>query len=388
MGSLPKRCREVAMFLEKIHRFPRTLAFRLTLWYAAFFTGGISITVIIFEIILLRGIHHVELSPHSLHELLEAYRSFFSYALGGVVFVSLSAGWFLARRALSGVEDVRRTAQSIAKGTFDSRVPVRGTGDELDQLAVTFNGMLAQIETVLSGMKEVNDNIAHDLRSPITRMRGVAEVTLAGKASAEEYQIALGRVIEECDRLLGMINTMLDISEAEAGVVRFQLAEVDLGEMVRDVIDLFSPLAEGKHVTVNLRVAGLLSLQADARKLQRVLSNLLDNAIKYTPSGGSVMISGYGEDRAVRIVVSDTGVGIPGPELSRIFDRFYRGEKSRSEPGNGLGLSLACALITAHHGTITVTSTPGRGSEFTVTLPRSTSACPDESLPDQNVPTE
>jgi signal transduction histidine kinase len=283
---------------------------------------------------------------------------------------------------------VRRTAQSIAKGTFDSRVPVKGTGDELDQLAVTFNGMLAQVETALSSMKEVNDNIAHDLRSPITRMRGVAEVTLADRASAEEYQVALGRVIEECDRLLGMINTMLDISEAEAGIVQLQLAEVDLGEMMRDVADLFGPLAEGKHVAINFHVAGPLSLQGDARKLQRVLSNLLDNAIKYTPSGGSVMISGYGEDQAVRIVVSDTGMGVPEPELGHIFDRFYRGEKSRSEPGNGLGLSLARALITAHGGTITVTSAPGQGSEFTVTLPRTASPRSDGPFPGPNALTE
>jgi len=358
------------MFLERIRRFHRALAFRLTLWYAAFFAGGVLITVVTFELILLRGIHHVELSPYSLHELLEAYQSFFGYALGVVVLVSLAAGWFLARRALSGVEDVRRTAQSIAKGAFDSRVPVKDTGDEIDQLAITFNGMLAQIETVLSSMKEVNDNIAHDLRSPISRMRGIAEVTLSSETAAQEYPMVLGRVIEECDRLLGMINTMLDISEAEAGIARLQLTEVDLSKMVRDVIDLFGPLAEGKHVTVDLRVPESLLLQADVRKLQRVLSNLLDNAIKYTPSNGSIMISAYEEDQAVRITLSDTGIGIPEPELNHVFDRFYRGEKSRSEPGNGLGLSLARALITAHHGTITVTSVPGQGSEFIITLPQ------------------
>jgi heavy metal sensor kinase len=358
------------MYLEKIPRLCRTVAFRLTLWNVVFFTVCILTTFIVFYFLLLRGIHHVYLSPYSLHELLEAYRSFFGYALVGVALFSIFFGWFLARQALSGVEDVRQTAQSIAKGAFGSRVPVKGTGDEVDQLAVTFNGMLAQIETVLCSMKEITDNIAHDLRSPITRMRGMAELALASKRSVEDYETVVGRVVEECDRLLGMINTVLDISEAEAGIARLRLVEVDVGEMARDVIDLFGPITEDKLVAVDLNESGTLSLHADTQKLQRVLSNLLDNAIKYTPSGGSIMISLYGTDREVRIIVRDTGTGVPAPELSHIFDRFYRGEKSRSEPGSGLGLSLARAFVLAHRGTIAVTSKPDEGSEFTITLPK------------------
>jgi signal transduction histidine kinase len=353
-----------------MRRLGRTVAFRLALWYAAFFTGCILIAFIAFHFVLAHGIHHVHLTSDSLQELLEAYRSFFGISLAGVALASIFVGWFLARRALSGVDDVRRTAQSIAKGAFDSRVPVKGTGDEVDQLAVTFNGMLGQIQTVLSSMKEITDNIAHDLRSPITRMRGMAELTLVGRGSVGDYETVIGRVVEECDRLLGMINTMLDISEAEAGIARFSPSAVDVGQMARDVIDLFSPVAEDKRISVNLRVSGDLSLQADAQKLQRVLSNLLDNAIKYTPSGGSVTIAVYGTDRAVRITLRDTGAGIPEPELNHIFDRFYRGEESRSEPGNGLGLSLARAFVLAHQGSITITSTPSEGSEFVVTIPK------------------
>jgi heavy metal sensor kinase len=358
------------MYLEKILRLRHIVAFRLTVWYSAFFIGTILIAFITFHFLLLRGIHHVYLSPYSLHELLEAYRRFFGYALAGVALVSIFFGWLLGRRALSGVEDVRQTAQSIAKGEFARRVPVKGTGDEVDQLAVTFNGMIERIESVICSMKDIIDNIAHDLRSPITRMRGVAELALTRKRSVEDYETVVGRVIEECDRLLGMINTMLEISEAEAGIARLRPIEVNAGEMARDVIDLFAPVAEDKHISVILREAGALLLQADAQKLQRVLSNLLDNALKFTPSGGSVMISVYGTDKAVRIIVRDTGTGIPAPELSHIFDRFYRGEKSRSEPGSGLGLSLAQAFVLAHRGTITVTSTPDEGSEFTITLPK------------------
>jgi signal transduction histidine kinase len=201
-------------------------------------------------------------------------------------------------------------------------------------------------------------------------MRGMAELTLATKRSVKDYETIVGRVIEECDLLLGMINAMLDISEAEAGIAGLHPVEVDIGKMARDVIDLFEPVAEDKHISVGLRESGPLLVHADRQKLQRALSNLLDNAIKFTPSGGSVIISVYETDRTVCIIVGDTGRGIPESELSHIFDRFYRGEKSRSEHGSGLGLSLARAFVLAHGGTIAVTSVSGQGSEFTITLPR------------------
>lgn len=240
---------------------------------------------------------------------------------------------------------MRQIAQSIAKGVFSSRVPVKGTGDEVDQLAVTFNGMLGQIETVLCSMKEVNDNIAHDLRSPIARMRGTAKLMLTSKGTVKDYEAVVGRVVEECDGLLSMINTMLDISETEAGIVRLRLVGINAGEMARDVIDLFSPVAEDKRVEVNLRESGALSLHADAPKLQRVLSNLLDNALKYTPSGGSIIISAYGTDQAVHVIVCDTGIGMSKFELSHIFDRFYRGEKTDRNPATAwvsVWLGLSC----------------------------------------------
>ncbi len=365
-----RRCGGWATSFAGIPKLRRTVAFRLSLWYAAFFTGCILIAFVAFYIGLSNGIHHVQLSPHSLDELLEAYRGFFGISLAGVALGSVFVGWFLTKRALSGVEDVRRTAQFIEKGACDSRVPVKGTGDELDQLAVTFNDMLGQIDAVLRSIREVTDNIAHDLRSPITRMRSMAEVTLAGAGSIEDCEAVIGHIIGECDRLLDMINTMLDISEAEAGIARLLPVEVDAGDMARDLVDLFGPVAEDKDIRLDLRVSGVSLLMADQRKLQRTLSNLLDNAIKYTLPGGSVTISVQGADREVCVAIRDTGIGISAPELEHIFDRFYRAEKSRSEPGNGLGLSLARALVLAHHGSITVKSTPREGSEFVITLPK------------------
>ncbi|OPY82231.1 MAG: Alkaline phosphatase synthesis sensor protein PhoR [Syntrophorhabdus sp. PtaU1.Bin153] len=294
---------------------------------------------------------------------------FFGVSLAGVAFGSIFVGWFLARRALSGVDDVRQTAQSIAKGAFESRVPVKGTGDEVDQLAVAFNGMLGQIEAVLCSMREITDNIAHDLRSPITRMRGIAEVALATGGCVEEYETVVGRVVEECDRLLGMINTMLDISEAETGVAKLNLERFDIAKMVRDVYELFQPVAEEKAIDLRIDIPDSLFLVGDIRKLQRVVANLLDNALKYTKAHGTVCLSAAPNSTGVMLKVSDTGIGISEKDLPHVFDRFYRCDHSRSEQGSGLGLSLAKAFVGAHGGSISVISTTGAGTEFIVTLP-------------------
>ena len=193
----------------------------------------------------------------------------------------------MARRAVSGVEAVTRTAQKISGGTLEERVPVKARGDEIDQLALTFNQMLDRIQTLLTEIKEMSDNIAHDLRSPITRIRGIAEVTLTTGKSLSEYEGMAASTIEECDRLLDMINTMLMISKTESGVDKFSREEIDLTGLVRQACELFEPTAEDKGVTSELRCARSESiLIGDTPMIQRMLSNLLDNAIKYTPSGG------------------------------------------------------------------------------------------------------
>ena len=270
----------------KLRSLTRTVAFRLTCWYAAFFTGSTLIAFALFYLALFRGIHHVYLSAFSRHELLEAYGSFFATALAIVAVGSILVGWLLAKRALSGVEDVRRTALSITKGALSSRVPVKGTGDEIDQLAVTFNGMLGQIETILRSMKEITDNIAHDLRSPITRMRGIAEVTLMTAGTIGEYEAMVGTVVGECDRLLGMINTMLDISEAEAGMTRLNTESFDIAQTMRDMGELFLPVAEDKSIESVVDAPDALYVSGDLHRIQLVFANLLDNALKYTPPTG------------------------------------------------------------------------------------------------------
>jgi signal transduction histidine kinase len=303
--------------------------------------------------------------------LIEACREVLTVTLGLIAVLSALGGFLFARRALAGVEEVTRTANEISKGAFERRVDVKGRGEEIDTLAETFNRMLGKIEILIRGMKEMTDNIAHDLKSPITRIRGMAEAALTGSDSPKDFELMSGSIVEECDRMLVMINTMLDISEAEAGVAKLAIDKVDIAQVVRDACDLFQPVAENNQVRIVQRVAENATISGDKLKIQRAVSNLLDNALKYTPQGGTVTASVEGEPNQVILSVNDTGHGISDRDLPLIFDRFFRGDRSRSRPGTGLGLNLTLAIARAHGGDIRVTSVPGQGSTFTMTLPRS-----------------
>jgi heavy metal sensor kinase len=302
-------------------------------------------------------------------EFMEITREIFGVTLVALMGVAGLIGWFMARRALQGVEEVTQTATEISKGALETRVPVKARGDEIDRLATTFNSMLDRIHALITGMREMTDNIAHDLRSPISRIRGFAEMTLTTRGSLDEYETMAANTIEECDRLLGMINTMLDITETEAGAGRTTREAVDLSALVQDARELFQPLADDKGIALAADVpAGVLVL-GDVQRLQRMVANLLDNAVKYTAPGGRVTVTMRSDARTVFVTVSDTGIGISESDLPQIFNRFYRGDRSRSQAGSGLGLSLAQAIASAHGGSITVSSSPGKGSTFTVTLP-------------------
>jgi len=302
--------------------------------------------------------------------LLDAFKGLVITTMAFLIVLAAGVGWFMAKRAVSGVESVTRTARMISAGTIEKRVPVKARGDEIDQLAITFNQMLDRVETLLTELREMTDNIAHDLKSPVTRIRGAAEVTLTTGRSLGEYEAMAASTIEECDRLLDMINTMLLISKTEAGVDKLNLEEIDLTRTVRDACELFRPSAEDKGITLNCEAWEGLKVTGDVRMIQRALSNLLDNGVKYTPPGGRVDVSvSENEQRHVLISIKDTGVGISESELPRIFERFYRGDQSRSQTGVGLGLNLARAIVRAHGGDIRVTSAPGQGSTFIVSLP-------------------
>jgi heavy metal sensor kinase len=303
--------------------------------------------------------------------LVRAFQRLFALTMVLVLGLAALIGWFLARRALSGVGGIARTARRITGGDLTVRAPVSPRDDEIDQLAGNINQMLDRILDLITGIREMSENIAHDLKSPLTRIRGLAEVTLTTDGHLEDYQHMAASTIEECDRLLDMINTMLVISRTEAGVQQLDRQTIDAAALVRDAVGLFETTAKDKDLRLTVAVEGDQRLAGDARMLQRMVANLLDNAIRYTPRGGRIGITVEGVPPAhVRLVFTDTGIGIRAEDMPRIFERFYRCDPSRSQSGTGLGLSLARAVAQAHGGRISVHSAPGRGSTFSVLLPR------------------
>lgn len=301
--------------------------------------------------------------------IIEVFRKVFITTMVIIFVLAVVVGWFMARRALVGVEAVTRTARRISEGSFEERVPVKKRADEIDQLALTFNQMLDRIETLVTGIKEMSDNIAHDLKSPITRIRGIAEVSMTSDVSLKEYEAMAAGTIEECDRLLDMINTMLIISRTEAGVNKLDCQKLDIANLVRDACDIFRSPAEDKDISMVYNGPEPISIYGDIRLIQRMVANLLDNAIKYTPARGNIDVTVARDgDQSVQIAVKDNGSGIARQDLEHIFERFYRCDPSRSQAGTGLGLSFARAVARAHKGDITVVSTLGEGSTFTVML--------------------
>jgi heavy metal sensor kinase len=302
--------------------------------------------------------------------ILEAFRKIFILAMSVIVLVAALIGWFMAKRATTGLQAVARTARHITEGDLGRRVPVNEKGDEIDQLAVTFNRMLDRIQALVTNIREISDNIAHDLKSPVTRIRGLAEITLTTGKTLAEYESMAAETIEACDRLLDMINTMLAISKTEAGVDDLNVEPIDLAALIHEACDLFEPMAEDKGVNISCDIPGPCVISGDRRMVQRMTANLIDNAVKYTPSGGSVHIFlTTTENNVVVMQITDTGIGISSSDLPFIFNRFYRCDKSRSQTGAGLGLCLARAVARAHGGDIRVKSEPGSGSTFSVILP-------------------
>jgi signal transduction histidine kinase len=308
-------------------------------------------------------------TTESRNELLSRFRRVLLLGLTAALVIGMAGGVFLTRSTLKPLRDLRNAVQRILRtGQTDDRVPVYGTDDAVDELSDLFNLMLARITTLIHGMRNALDHVAHDLRTPMTRLRAMAETALATNDPAKQRE-ALSDVLEESDRVLSMLTTLMDISEAETGTMKLSRSEVDVATLVREVIDLYEDTAEDARVTVGATVAAGLVVSADRDRLRQALANLVDNAIKYTPAGGTVEVTAARENAVVEIRVRDTGPGIPAHDLPRIFDRLYRGDQSRATRGLGLGLSLVKAYVEAHGGTVMVESSPGNGSSFTIRLP-------------------
>jgi signal transduction histidine kinase len=309
--------------------------------------------------------------PEQREELLDHFRNNFLEVLSAAILLSAVAGIFLSRQVLRPLRSFTGVLGPIIDtGKVNARVPILRSGDEFEELGVRFNQALEKIDTLVVGIKASMDNVAHDLRTPMTRLRVVAETALQAESSPQIYREALSDCLEESEQVLRMLNTLMDISEVETGSVKLIITDVNIAVLARQVFDLYGGVAEDRNIALRSSCPPTLTLPGDRARLLQMLGNLVDNAIKYTPSGGAVEIEARENERSVVLTIRDSGMGIPPEDLPKIWDRSFRSDKSRTQRGLGLGLSLVRAVVLAHAGSIEVSSTHSRGTEFSILLPR------------------
>jgi hypothetical protein len=285
------------------------------------------------------------------------------WALAFALVLGLGGGLLMSRNFLRRVDSITDASRSIMNGNLAGRMPVSGSGDELDRLAGSLNEMLDQIERLMAGMREVSSNVAHDLKSPLTRMKARVESALrSGKSS--EYRDALNQTIEESDRLLQTFNALLSIARAESGQSREALQPLDARVILTDVAELYEPIAEEEGGRLTIAAEEELPVLGDRQLLAQAISNLVDNALKYgAPASGeavTVAVAGRRDGDNILIEVADRGPGIPEEHRERVIERFVRLDESRSKPGNGLGLSLVAGVMKLHGGSLTLSdNAPG-----------------------------
>jgi heavy metal sensor kinase len=287
--------------------------------------------------------------------------------------LGLFLGWVLAGRALTPVLGVAQAAQRISGSNLSLRIPTRNAGDELDYLILTFNRMIERLEASFQQMKQFSTDVSHELRTPITAIRGQLEVALFTAKTTEQYREAMFNALQDIDRLSQIVRALLLLSQAESGQLVLQKSRLDLGDVAGDIVEQFQIPAEAAGVRLTAELTPECAVDGDRVQIERMISNLLSNALKFTPEGGTVRVTVRPGPASVELVVEDTGRGIPTEYLPHIFDRFYRVRQSGNEVGAdeglGLGLSFVAWIAKAHHGKVEADSTPGKGTRFTVRLP-------------------
>ena len=298
------------------------------------------------------------------------------WSLALVIVLGLIGGFFVSRRVLSRIDAMTGTAQTIMAGDLSGRLPVAGSGDELDRLADNVNAMLERIEALMRGLKEVSDNIAHDLKTPLTRLRNRCEQALRSATGEAGYRAALESTIAESDDLIRTFDALLMIARAESGQARDNMTEFDASEIARDVGELYEPVAEEKGIALKIDAPAAAPVRGNRELVSQALANLIDNAIKYAgPSGkvngvpAEIVVRAGNDGERIAISVADRGPGIPDADRGRVVERFVRLEQSRSEPGSGLGLSLASAVARLHGGELKLEDNHP-GLRTTIALPR------------------
>jgi signal transduction histidine kinase len=303
-------------------------------------------------------------------KVLNSYRIFSLASLAILIPVVVVSGYLLGRRALSPLHVLTETVENIIEtGKFSSRVPSRGTGDEIDELVVYFNVMLGRIEKLMTGLSESLDFAAHDLRTPLTRLRNSAQRALQNSSDPDVLTEALADCVEESDRVLVTVRRLIDLAAAEGGVAHFDRAPIDLERIANEAADLFREVAEASDVSIEVRAESGVVAFADHEAMRRVLSNLLDNAIKYSRPGGTVDLVVRRGAAEVEVEVRDRGEGIAAQDLPLIWSKLFRANRSGAPPGAGLGLSIVKAIVEAHGGRVGAQSSAGEGTVFTVHLP-------------------
>jgi len=326
-------------------------------------------TKTIYDLIAPDILIHIGESTEEIQNIMTLLYNIFITILLIVIPVASTVSWLIAKQAVKGINEVSRIAKKIEKGQLDRRVFVSAQGYEIEQLVNTFNAMLDRIWILISEMKEMTDNIAHDLRSPLARIRVISELVLSNENTPHEYKSSASDTIEECDRLLQMVNSTLDVAEAEAGASQLPKQNINISQLAQDACELFEATAEQKHIKLLCQLKSDCYIFGQVQYLQRMLANLLDNAIKYTLDNGRVDIVLTCTKEDIEITISDTGIGIPDKEQSRVFDRFYRCDQSRTHDGCGLGLSFSRAVARSHGGDINLRTTEEKGCCFTIKLP-------------------
>jgi signal transduction histidine kinase len=298
------------------------------------------------------------------------------WSLALVIVLGLIGGFFVSRRVLSRIDAMTGTAQTIMAGDLSGRLPVAGSGDELDRLADNVNAMLERIEALMRGLKEVSDNIAHDLKTPLTRLRNRCEQALRSATGEASYRAALESTIAESDDLIRTFDALLMIARAESGQARDNMTEFDASEIARDVGELYEPVADEKGIALKIDAPAAAPVRGNRELVSQALANLIDNAIKYAGPDGKangapaeIVVRAGNDGERIAISVADRGPGIPDADRGRVVERFVRLEQSRSEPGSGLGLSLASAVARLHGGELKLEDNHP-GLRTTIALPR------------------
>jgi signal transduction histidine kinase len=287
-----------------------------------------------------------------------------------MILLAICGGALLVRSALSPIYALNATVRGIIEtGKIDARISEPKTAGELRELVISFNQMLGKIDALITGMRDMLDNVAHDLRTPITRLRGIAEMALRNRDDDVAVREALADCVEESERVVAMLNTLMDISEVETGAMKLDLKPVNVSKVVEQLTEIYRDVADEKAITLSTKSLAGCAVTADENRLRQAIGNLLDNAIKYTPEGGRVSVEVQKSDGQVLVGVRDTGVGIPKEDMPHVWERLYRTDESRSRRGLGLGLSLVKAIVQAHAGQCEVESLPGAGSFFQLRLP-------------------